>query len=133
MRNILLLFLSALAVIILSGCSALFSQQEYISVDDGLKEERIWSGVLFTIPEKRVINKIVLVGEGHIRNIEIYARIEEHKWKKLKEVKTLVKFPYEVNTYSLEADAIRILQKTMVGKGRIQSIKLYQIVLQQKS
>ena len=96
-------------------------------MDDGLQVAHIWSGILFTIPEKRAINKIVLLGEGHIRNIEVHARVSTDDWKIIAKPKTLINFPYEIQTYGLEADAIRILQKTIAGKGRIITLQLYKI------
>lgn len=129
----ILLIFTIVSIIILSGCAALFSEQNYVRVDEGLQVKYIWSGMLFTIPEKRVINKIVLIGEGHVRNIEIHGRVDEHDWKRIEKIKTLVEFPYEIHTYGLEADAIRILQKTMVGKGRIKKLELYKIELQNSS
>jgi hypothetical protein len=124
MRPILLVILGTLLI---SACSVLLSESKYVRVDDGLQVEPIWSGILFTIPEKRGINKIVLLGEGHIRNIEVHARVSEDEWKIISQPKTLIEFPYEIQTYGLKADAIRILQKTMAGKGRIITLQLYKI------
>jgi len=118
--------LSILTVIILSGCSALSLKQEYVRADEDMKVKPVWSGVLFTIPEKRTIQKIVIVGKGRIQNIEIQARIDKDEWKTIKNIKRVITFPYEIHTM-VRADAIRILQKTVTGKGRIETIELYKV------
>lgn len=75
----------------------------------------------------------MLVGEGRIKNIEIHVRVGEHDWKKIKKIKRSIELPYEIHTYGIETDVIRILQKTTAGTGRILTLELYQIELQNSS
>lgn len=116
--------LSVFIAIILSSCSAILSEQAYVRVDDDMSLKRVWSGLLFTIPEKRNIHKVIIIGKGVVKNIEIQARVDKDKWKTIKAIKKTISFPYEIRTM-VRADAIRILQKTMAGRGRIETIELY--------
>ena len=79
---------------------------------------------MYTIPEKRNIRKIIIIGWGTVRNLEISARIEEHHWKSIKKFKKKVSFPIEIRT-AVRTDAIRIFQNTIAGKGGIDTIELY--------
>lgn len=106
------------------GCTALFTEQKYVLIDENVTEKMIFSGIVFSIPEKRDIRKIVIHGSGKVKNIEIYAREAKHKWKLIKRIKRAVTFPAEIHMV-VHADAIRILQKTTAGRGRIDTVKFY--------
>ena len=108
------------------GCAALFSKQEYILIDEKVEASHTFSGIVFSIPEKKDIRKIVILGSGTVQNIEISARVGENEWVSIKNIKEKLAFPIEIHTV-VRADAIRILQKTMTGKGNIDTVQFYTI------
>jgi len=119
--NASLLFI---AFLLTTGCTALFTEQKYVLIDEEVKETFLPSGMLFSISEKRDIRKLVILGEGTIRNIDIYARDAKDNWKLIKKTKKPVTFPFEIHTI-VHTDAIRILQKTVTGKGHIDTVQFY--------
>ena len=106
------------------GCAALFTAQRYALVDNEVKETFIPSGVVYSISEKKDIRKIIILGEGTVQNIDIYARDAEDNWKLLKKIKKTVTFPIEIRTV-VHSDAVRILQKTVRGRGQINTVEFY--------
>ena len=86
---------------------------------------------MYSIPEKKEIRKIVILGEGTVTNIEIYARNAENNWKPIKAIKRTVGFPIELNV-ALNADAVRIMQKRITGRGRINTVQFYALAEEQQ-
>ena len=109
------------------GCAALFTEQGYVLIDQEVRTELIFSGVVFSLPEKEDIRKIVILGSGTIQNIDIYARGEESKWKFIKKIKRAITFPFEV-PLRVQTDAIRIAQRSTTGKGNIDMVQFYTVV-----
>jgi len=114
----------SLASLFCIGCAKLFVKQEFVRADEGLNKSIINLGWMYTIPEKRDIRKIVIIGWGTVRNLEIHACIEEYHWKPIKKIKKKVTFPIEIHTM-VRTDAIRIFQLTVAGRGGIDTIELY--------
>ena len=106
------------------GCASLLTAQEYVLIDEKPKETFIPSGVVFSISEKKAIRKIVILGAGTVRNLDIYAHNAEDNWKLVKKIKAAVTFPIEIRMV-VHADAIRILQKTVTGRGSIDTVEFY--------
>jgi len=121
-----LFIICSLVIIILSSCSSFLSEQEYIKANEGMQIKRVWSGILFTLPEERNIYKIVIVGDGKVKNIEVQARVHSGEWETIKNIKKMIELPYKIRTM-VQADAFRILQKTMTGRGKIETIELYSL------
>ncbi|MCY3743921.1 MAG: hypothetical protein OXH00_23140 [Candidatus Poribacteria bacterium] len=67
---------------------------------------------------------VIILGEGKVQNIDIYARDGEFNWKEIKKIKDTVTFPLEI-TMVANTDAIRIIQKSMTGKGQIHTVEFY--------
>ena len=111
--NASLLFI---AFLLTTGCTAIFTEQKYVLIDEEVKETFLPSGMLFSISKKRDIRKFVILGEGTIRNIDIYARDAKDNWKLIKKMKKPVTLPLEIHTI-VHADAIRILQKQSLAKA----------------
>ncbi|MDE0397233.1 MAG: hypothetical protein OXL96_05440 [Candidatus Poribacteria bacterium] len=106
------------------GCTALITEQTYLRVDAPVTEKFIFSGVVYSIPEPKEIRKIIILGEGKVQNIDIYARDGEFNWKEIKKIKDTVTFPLEI-TMVANTDAIRIIQKSVTGKGQIHTVEFY--------
>ena len=118
-------FYGMLLIYVLSiGCAALMTEQTYVHVDAPVTEKFIFSGVVYSIPEPKEIRKIILLGEGKVQNIDIYARDGEFNWKEIKKIKDTVTFPLEI-TMVANTDAIRIIQKSVTGKGQIHTVEFY--------
>ena len=111
----------------LIGCTALFTPQEYILIDQPVFEKPVFYGVIFSLPEKADVRKIILLGSGKIQNIEIYIRDKRYQWEPKKKVPGAIRFPYEIYL-SAETDAIKIIQPLTTGTGRIETVQFYTIV-----
>ena len=117
--NYLFLTLSCLS---LSSCATLFTAQNFVLIDERVTEDFIsrgpGKGTIYSIPEKRWIRKIRILGEGKVKDIEIYVRVDKNAvWERVKQIKRKVDFPLE---FSLAAhtDAVRI---TSTGKALLSS------------
>ena len=119
-------YLLIIACLSYVSCATLFTEQQYIKIDIEVKEEMIFSGVVYSIPEKAHVRKIVLLGSGTIQNIDVYARDARNQWKLVKEIQKAIQFPFELPLIA-ETDAIRIAQRSTTGKGHIKTIQFYTI------
>ena len=108
------------------GCAALTAEQTYVRVEAPIKEKFIFSGRVYSIPETKEIRKIIILGEGMVQNIDIYARDGEFNWKVVKRIKDKVSFPIEI-TMVANTDAVRILQKSVTGQGQIHTVEFYTV------
>ena len=116
-----------LICVLFIGCAALTTEQKYLLVDAPVTEKFIASGLVYSIPEKKEVRKIRILGEGTVQNIDIYARDGEYNWKEAKRIKNRVTFPIEI-TLVANTDAVRILQRTVTGTGRIHTVEFYTVV-----
>ncbi len=108
------------------GCAALMTEQTYVRVEAPVTEKFIPTGLVYSIPEPKEIRKILILGKGTVENIDIYARDGEFNWKVVKRMKNKVTFPIET-TMVANTDAIRILQKSVTGKGQIHTVEFYTV------
>ncbi len=108
------------------GCAALMTEQTYVRVDAPVTEKFIASGLVYSIPEPKEIRKIIILGEGTVHNIDIYARDGEFNWQEIKRFKDNVSFPLEI-TMVANTDAIRISQRALTGKGQIRTVEFYTV------
>ncbi len=122
------LFIGCLLV---TSCATFLSEQQYIQVDEEVTETFLPSGLMYSIPKKKDIRKIVILGEGTVTNVDIYARNSEDNWKQIKKIKKTVGFPIEINVV-LKADAVRIMQKRIRGMGRINTVQFYALAEEQQ-
>ena len=108
------------------GCAALMTEQTYLRVEAPVTEKFIPTGLVYSIPEPKEIRKIIILGEGTVENIDIYARDGEFNWKVVKRIKNKVTFPIET-TMVANTNTIRILQKSVTGKGQIHTVEFYTV------
>ena len=108
------------------GCAALLTEQEYVLIDRDVEEKATFHGAIYSLPERVNVRKIVLLGSGKIRNIEIYVRNKRNQWKPSKKVPGGIQFPYEIPLIA-KTDAIKIIKHSMTGAGRIETIQFYTI------
>lgn len=116
-----------LICVLFIGCAALTTEQKYLLVDAPVTEKFIASGLVYSIPEKKEVRKIRILGEGTVQNIDIYARDGEYNWKEVKRIKNRVTFPIEI-TLVANTDAVQILQRTVTGTGQIHTVEFYTVV-----
>ncbi|RKU20651.1 hypothetical protein C6503_05510 [Candidatus Poribacteria bacterium] len=109
-----------------TGCAALMTEQTYLRVEAPVTEKFIPTGLVYSIPEPKEIRKIIILGEGTVENIDIYARDGAFNWKVVKRIKNKVSFPIEM-TMVANTDAVRILQKSVTGKGQIHTVEFYTV------
>lgn len=110
----------------LIGCAILFTEQEYVLINQPVTEKPIFHGVIFAIPEKVNLRKIRLLGVGKYQNFEISIRVKKNLWEYKKKVHGGITFPYDIYL-SAETDAIKIIKPTTTGSGRIDTVEFYTI------
>ena len=108
------------------GCAALFTEQEYVLIDRYVEEKATFHGAIYSLPEKANVRKIVLLGSGKIRNIEVHIRDKRNQWEPTKKVPGGIQFPYEIPLIA-ETDAVKIIKHSMTGAGRIETIQFYTV------
>ena len=108
------------------GCTVLFTEQEYVLIDQPVTEKPLFHGVIFAIPEKVNLRKIRLIGVGKYQNFEISVRVKHNRWVIKKKVHGGITFPYDI-FLSAETDAIKIIKPTTTGSGRIDTVEFYTI------
>ncbi len=112
-----------LPVLLFLGCAnlteTLFAKQKYVLIDAPITEAYGVVGragaTVYSIPEKKLIRKIRIFGEGRVSNVEIYALKygASTKWKFVKDIKGTLDFPHDVSSIEFAyTDRIAIVQKT---------------------
>ena len=119
------LFLILLSLL-LGGCAALFTEQEYVLIEQPVSEKPVFYGVIFSMPERAFVRKIVLLGTGKTQNIEIFVRDKRNRWEPKKKVPGGISFPYEI-FLTAETDAIKIIKPSTTGSGHINTVQFYTI------
>ncbi|MDE0481583.1 MAG: hypothetical protein OXI67_03280 [Candidatus Poribacteria bacterium] len=120
------LFLILLSLLLLGGCAALFTEQEYVLINQPVTEKAVFYGMIYSMPEKANVRKIKLLGYGKIQNIEIYVRDKRNRWEPKKKVHGGISFPYEIILIA-ETDAIKIIKPSTTGTGHIDTVQFYTI------
>ena len=108
------------------GCAALLTEQEYVLIDRPVSEKATFNGEIYSLPESANIRKVVLLGSGKIRNIEIHVRDKRNQWEPVKKVPGGIEFPFEISLIA-ETDAIKIIKHAMTGAGRIETVQFYTV------
>ena len=121
----------ALCPLVILGCLSVAAQNT-VRVDSGIMEVYEVSetnlGIIqkWILPERRAINRIEIHFDpiGSLKNMTVYARIGEDRWRVVKAVKTPVrKSPYIIRV-PLVTDAIRITLSSS-SMGSIDQVHLY--------
>ena len=108
------------------GCAALFTEQVYVLIDRPVSEKMTFHGEIYSLPERAYVRKIVLLGSGKIRNIEIHVRDKRNRWEPVKKVPGGIEFPFEIILIA-ETDAIKIVKHAMTGAGNIEKVQFYTV------
>ena len=108
------------------GCAALLTEQVYVLIDRPVSEKATFNGEIYSLPESANIRKVVLLGSGKIRNIEIHVRDKRNQWEPVKKVPGGIEFPFEISLIA-ETDAIKIIKHAMTGAGRIETVQFYTV------
>ena len=108
------------------GCAALLTEQQYVLIDRPVNEKVTFNGEIYSLPESANIRKVVLLGSGKIRNIEIHVRDKRNQWEPVKKVPGGIQFPFEIPLIA-ETDAIKIIKHAMTGAGRIETVQFYTV------
>lgn len=108
------------------GCAALLTEQEYVLIDLEVKEKMTFSGVIYSLPERAKVRKIVILGSGKVQNIDIHVRDKRNQWEPVKKVPGGIQFPFEIPLIA-ETDAIKIIPHSPGGRGRIDVIQFYTV------
>ena len=108
------------------GCAALLTEQVYVLIDRPVSEKVTFNGEIYSLPETVNVRKVVILGSGKIRNIEIHARDKRNQWEPVKKVPGGIEFPFEIPLI-VKTDAIKIIKHSMTGAGRIETIQFYTV------
>ena len=108
------------------SCAALLTEQVYVLIDRPVAGKVTFNGEIYWLPERANIRKVVLLGSGKIRNIEIHVRDKRSQWEPVKKVPGGIEFPFEISLI-VETDAIKIIKHAMTGAGRIETVQFYTI------
>lgn len=108
------------------SCAALLTEQEYVLIDRDVEEKATFHGEIYSLPERANIRKIVLLGSGKIRNIELHVRDKRNRWAPAKKVPGGIQFPFEILLIA-QTDAIKIIKHSMTGAGRIETVQFYTV------
>ena len=108
------------------GCAALLTEQVYVLVDRPVAGKATFNGEIYSLPESANIRKVVLLGSGKIRNIEIHVRDKRNQWEPVKKVPGGIEFPFEISLIA-KTDAIKIIKHAMTGAGRIETVQFYTV------
>ena len=108
------------------GCAALFTEQAYVLIDRPVSEKMTFHGEIYSLSERADIRKVVLLGSGKIRNIEIHVRDKRNQWEPVRKVPGGIQFPFEI-LLTAETDAIKIIKHAMTGAGRIETVQFYTV------
>ena len=108
------------------SCAALLTEQEYVLIDRDVEEKMTFHGEIYSLPERADIRKIVILGSGKIRNIEIHVRDKRNQWEPVKKVPGGILFPFEIPLIA-KTDAIKIIKHSMTGAGRIEAVQFYTV------
>ncbi len=108
------------------GCAVLLTEQAYVLINRDVEEKATFHGEIYSLPERTDIRKIVLLGSGKIRNIELHVRDKRNQWKPAKKVPGGIQFPFEIPLIA-KTDAIKIIKHSMTGAGRIERVQFYTV------
>ena len=108
------------------GCAALLTEQTYVLIDRPVSEKMTFHGEIYSLPERANVRKVVLLGSGKIRNIEVHVRDKRNRWEPVKKVPGGIEFPFEILLIA-ETDAIKIVKHAMTGAGNIEKVQFYTV------
>ena len=164
--NVLLLFPALLSFGCANLAETLFTEQKFVRIDEKVTENPIYIGrerftrsrenltrsrenltgtgrlstnaTSYSLPEKRAIRKIRILGEGTVTNLQIYVQQQATgfvgNWKIVKQIKGKVTFPIDISIVA-DTDTIAIAKSTALlptkkGRkisGRIHTVEFYTV------
>ncbi len=119
------------------GCTALLTEQTYVRIDAPVTITKTPHGVVYAFPEKKLIRKIRIVGEGTLQNVRLGVRDDASNWVRVKTMKQRFALPIEIPiTWALPTDAVRIqrtkaaipTKKGWASRGQINTVEFYTTV-----
>ncbi len=105
------------------GCATFFTGPEYTLIDRPVDGMVTFHGEIYWLPESADIRKIVLLGSGLLRNLEIHVRDESKQWELVKKVPG-GRLPFEI-PLTAETDAVKIIKLSRTVNSRIETIQFY--------
>ena len=108
------------------SCASLLTEQEYVLIDLPVDGMVTFHGEIHWLPESAEIRKIVLLGSGELRNIEVHVRDEKREWALVKKVPG-GRLPFEI-PLTAETDAVKIVKLSRTANSRIETVQFYTVV-----
>jgi len=81
----------------------------YVLIDQPVSEKMTFNGEIYSLPERVNVRKVVLLGSGKIKNIQIHTRDKRNRWKPVKKVPGGIEFPFAILLIA-KTDAIKIVK-----------------------
>lgn len=116
-------------------------EHTYIRIDAPVTVTHTSDGTVYALPKREFVQKIRILGEGAVSNIEIWARDSKSDWKPLKVIHrksaSPLILPIEIFMHrhhlplTFKTDAIRIVERIYhaeVPNGKIDTVEFYTTV-----
>lgn len=127
------------------GCRSLLTQHTfinehaYVRIDAPVTVTYTSNGVVYALPKREFVQKIRILGEGTVSNIEIWVQGNRSDWRPLKVIQrksaSPLILPTEIFMHHLpltfKTDAIRIVERihhAKVPNGKIDTVEFYTTV-----
>jgi len=128
------------------GCATLLTEQTYVRIDTPVTISNTREGVAYTFPEKKLVRKIRILGEGAIQNIGIWGAKPakdmfdgqiKYRWILIKEIKEKMVLPIDIKIpiaspteviQITKSSATKSSYKGRVSVGRIDTVEFYTTV-----
>ena len=128
------------------GCATLLTEQTYVRIDTPVTMSYTRDGVAYIFPEKKLVRKIRILGEGEVRHIGVWgAKLvkdmfdgqDKYRWILIKEIKKKLILPIDIEIpIAPPTEAIQITKmltakssyKGRVPIGRVDAVEFYTTV-----
>ncbi|RKU31551.1 hypothetical protein C6497_01770 [Candidatus Poribacteria bacterium] len=110
----------------LGGCATLLQEQEYVLIDRPVINDHTYYYDIFSLPEIAKIRKIRLIGEGKLRNIEIYVRDTKQRWQLKQKIHQINQLPFDIPLV-VNTDAVKVKKFHTTVFGEIETIQFFTV------
>ena len=128
------------------GCATLLTEQTYVRIDTPVTISNTRDGIAYTFPEKKLVRKIRILGEGAIQNIGIWGAKPakdmfdgqyKYRWILIKEIKKKMALPIDIKipiappTEVIQITTTHTAKSSYKGRvpiGQIEDVEFYTTV-----
>ena len=120
--------------IFMIGCAVLLTEQSYVRIDTPVRINKTSTRVECTFPEKKLVQKIRILGEGTIQNVGVWIP-GEGRWILIKEIKKKLVLPLDIKIHIAPPTDVILITRTRpvlpsekgltIGGGQINTVEFY--------